>query len=230
MESENSGKIIRYKSEVHAFVNIVEKYFPERTTERMLDLGCGCGLEALTLQNETGIPTIGIDVIQDFDSEALEQIELRGYDGHSIPYPDAYFDGVYSFHVLEHVQNLDRLIAEVSRVLKPGGFAYFGVPNRSRLIAYFGTPGKHFSGKVRQNLIDVKHRLLRKFSNELGAHAGFSEKGLVSRLSGYFSKVLAVTSDYYCAKWQHSKGVLRWLLWIGPQKIIWPSVYVLCVK
>ena len=230
MESDRAAKLIRYRSQIYAFAGIMDTYLSLQRTKRMLDLGCGSGLEALTLQKETGIPTIGIDVIPQFDSEALNQIELRRYDGTSIPFPDAYFDGVYSFHVLEHVENLDQLLMEVHRVLKPGGFAYFGVPNRSRLIAYFGIPGKTFIGKVRQNLIDFRDRLLGKFYNELGAHAGFSEKKLVSRLGDYFSKVRAVTNDYYHVKWQHLKGLLRWLHWSKPNSMIWPSVYVLCVK
>jgi len=192
----------------------------------MLDLGCGSGLETLVLQKKTGIQTIGIDVNSDFDPEASEQVELCRYNGRTIPYPDAYFDGVYSFHVLEHVQNPNQLIREITRILRPGGFAYFGVPNRTRMIAYFGIPGKEFSAKLKQNLIDYWDRLRGRFRNELGAHAGFSENGLLNLLSGFFAKMHPVTSDYYGAKWQYSKKLFN----ILPKRVIWPSVYVLCIK
>ena len=85
---------------------------------------------------------------------------------------------------------LDQLLHEVARVLRPNGFAYFGVPNRSRLIAYFGIPGKSFLKCLNQNAVDYWDRIKGKFNNELGAHAGFSEKGLVTILTNYYSKLL----------------------------------------
>ena len=43
------------------------------------------------------------------------------YDGSTIPYPDSTFDFVFSCNVLEHVAQRDKLLAEIRRVLKPGG-------------------------------------------------------------------------------------------------------------
>jgi SAM-dependent methyltransferase len=51
------------------------------------------------------------------------------YDGKSIPYGDCSFDVVFSSHVLEHAQALDRLLRESSRVLKPGGHAIHILPS-----------------------------------------------------------------------------------------------------
>ena len=229
-QSSKNGKLIRYRSQVNAFANILDKYFFPKQAGRMLDLGCGSGLETLTLQREIGVKTVGIDITNNFDSEISRQVELQSFDGLNIPYPDAYFGGVYSYHVLEHVICFDTLLGEVTRVLKPGGFAYFGVPNKSRLIAYFGTPGKSFFGKFRQNLVDYKDRLLGRFSNELGAHAGFSEKDLARRLAHHFSEIYSVSVDYYQAKLQRKKWPLRWVLHLVPQQMFWPSVYLFCVK
>ena len=49
--------------------------------------------------------------------------------GESLPYGDQRFDLVASIAVLEHVQNVERVVQETFRVLKPGGYAYFEVPN-----------------------------------------------------------------------------------------------------
>ena len=49
--------------------------------------------------------------------------------GEALPYENRRFDLVASIAVLEHVQNVDRVVQETFRVLKPGGYAYFEVPN-----------------------------------------------------------------------------------------------------
>ncbi len=60
-------------------------------------------------------------------------------------YPDARFDIIVGMHVLEHVQHLDTFIAEVRRVLKPRGRAFFIVPCISHWRAVrAGKAWKHF--------------------------------------------------------------------------------------
>ncbi len=49
-------------------------------------------------------------------------------DGHAIPFPDASFDFVVSQAVLEHVRDPRRVVAEMRRVLKPGGWIFVDVP------------------------------------------------------------------------------------------------------
>lgn len=45
--------------------------------------------------------------------------------GESLPYRDGYFDAVISVNALDHVDDFERVAAEMQRVLKPGGGAYF---------------------------------------------------------------------------------------------------------
>jgi SAM-dependent methyltransferase len=49
-------------------------------------------------------------------------------DGHDLPFRDETFDGVISCAVLEHVMYPERVVAEVHRVLKPGGVVYSETP------------------------------------------------------------------------------------------------------
>ena len=71
----------------------------------------------------------------DLDQENLDQISelldepvlhLREDD---IPFPDSYFDCVVSIDVLEHLDQDQFILREISRVLKPGGNAVITVPN-----------------------------------------------------------------------------------------------------
>ena len=49
-------------------------------------------------------------------------------DAHDIPLPDSSVDGVWIQAVLEHVLQPDRVVAEIHRVLKPGGIVYAEIP------------------------------------------------------------------------------------------------------
>ncbi len=51
--------------------------------------------------------------------------------GETLPYADASFDAVVCVDVLEHVQDLDQVLAEVTRVLKPGGLFLYDTINRN---------------------------------------------------------------------------------------------------
>jgi SAM-dependent methyltransferase len=47
-----------------------------------------------------------------------------------LPFRDATFDAVYSMGTIEHFDETERAVEEIARVLKPGGRAIIGVPNR----------------------------------------------------------------------------------------------------
>ena len=58
--------------------------------------------------------------------------------GEALPYADETFDAVVCVHLLEHVASLSRVLAEASRVLRPGGIFLFDTINRG-LLAQFVT-------------------------------------------------------------------------------------------
>jgi SAM-dependent methyltransferase len=58
----------------------------------------------------------------------VDEARTIGPDG-AIPYEDGAFDIVYSDYVLEHVEQPEKFLAEVFRVLKPGGAFHFRTPN-----------------------------------------------------------------------------------------------------
>jgi SAM-dependent methyltransferase len=100
--------------------------------KRVLDLGCnnGYGSEIIS---RTAARVTGVDVSPksiDAARARCPNLEFHLVDGSSLPFPDASFDAIVSFQVVEHVDDTDRYLAEIRRVLVPGGVAIFTTPNR----------------------------------------------------------------------------------------------------
>ena len=100
-----------------------------RQGETILEIGCGGGL--LTRQVAQSVGSAGrafaIDLSDDQLQSArancagLPNVELRIGSVLSLPYSAATFDAVASIQVLEYIENLEDALAEIRRVLKPGG-------------------------------------------------------------------------------------------------------------
>lgn len=97
-------------------------------TPRLLDVGTGTG--ALLQHLERFGEVLAVDV----DTEAVRFSHLRGatnvrlYDGTTLPFEDASFDVVTAFDVIEHVPDDAVVLAEMFRVLRPGGTLMIMVP------------------------------------------------------------------------------------------------------
>lgn len=61
---------------------------------------------------------------------AAAPLGATGADCRRLPFPDAQFDAIYSMGTIEHFDDSDVAVAEMFRVLAPGGRAIIGVPNR----------------------------------------------------------------------------------------------------
>ncbi len=92
---------------------------------RVLDYGCGAGVIVKELRRR-GIEAYGCDVFYeggDCSRAAGEEFGsvILKMEGERIPFEDDFFDFVINNQVMEHVEDLDRVLAEIRRVLKPGG-------------------------------------------------------------------------------------------------------------
>ena len=158
-----------------------------------LDLGCGDGILTDILFKRIGRrpDLVGID------PDPLETGAAKAYDfyrrihtcrGDAIPEPDATFDYVISNSVLEHIPVLEPVIAELARVLKPGGTFFFTVPG----------PGFHanLSGSVipgykhERYLAELDRRLAHfHYQSEAEWHALCDRNGLqVTGVTGYLGQ------------------------------------------
>jgi SAM-dependent methyltransferase len=90
---------------------------------RLLDIACGTG--ALAAQAERrGTEVVGMDFAPGMVAEAARRhpgVEFRAGDAEAIPLPDASVDAVTCSFGMLHMERPDRVLAEVARVLRPGG-------------------------------------------------------------------------------------------------------------
>lgn len=82
----------------------------------MMDFGCGSKPYQSLFEVEK---YIGVDFENPGHPHINEKIDVF-YDGHSIPFEDNHFDSVFSSEVFEHIFNLDEILKEINRVMKPG--------------------------------------------------------------------------------------------------------------
>lgn len=83
----------------------------------MMDFGCG-SKPYKDLFRVTKY--IGVDFHGEGHSHENENIDIF-YDGKTLPFENSYFDTVFSSEVFEHVFNLEEMLREINRVMKPGG-------------------------------------------------------------------------------------------------------------
>jgi SAM-dependent methyltransferase len=100
---------------------------------RVLDLGCRDG--ALTQAYAGGNEIVGVDADREALAEAQKLgIETRWADlDELLPFEDESFDVIVAGELLEHLRDPWRVVAEVHRVLRPGGTFVASVPNAYRL-------------------------------------------------------------------------------------------------
>jgi SAM-dependent methyltransferase len=90
--------------------------------QRVLEVGQGPGELSERIQRELGAEVVAIDVSERMVELARARgVDARVADVQELPFADDHFDLVVAAWVLFHVPDLDRGLAEVARVLRPGG-------------------------------------------------------------------------------------------------------------
>lgn len=88
----------------------------------VLDVGCGTGWFAARVQRELGVDVVAIDQSERMVELArAEGVDARVGDLEQLAFDNASFDLVSAIWMLYHVPDLDRGLAEIARVLRPGG-------------------------------------------------------------------------------------------------------------
>jgi len=133
-------------------------------------------------------------------------------DGACIPFADGIFNSVTSTSVLEHIPDIDPVLKEVARILKPGGKFVFCGPNHR-------FPEKLWGRKILDELgLKGCGKAYSRFFNWISRHAHTDDPEVWQARLESAGFTLAETWDYfppkalYILEWGHPLGMPAWFL------------------
>jgi len=125
-------------AKVRAAIQSVVEQVPQNGTRRLLDLGCGTGF-MIDLVHDLVDEVVGIDVTPAMMAQVANypNVTLYRSAAEHMPFAGAIFDVVSAYSFLDHLDDYRPVLAEASRVLKPGGIFYADL-----------NPNKHFTDNL----------------------------------------------------------------------------------
>ncbi len=120
------------------------------SASKVLEIGCSTGKLVELVQQQGVAESIGIEISPPEVAYALRcQRPIKTTYLQECQFADGYFDIIQAHHVLEHIPNLLDVLAEIQRILKPGGLLYLTVPRYTSWFARSSSwmgwfPEEHF--------------------------------------------------------------------------------------
>lgn len=116
----------------HVKADFINKTF---SPKNFLDVGCAEGWIVSELK-KLNVNAYGIDgslyALSKVEQSVKERVFQVNLNDGKIPFPDGYFDTIFSSHTIEHVHRLDNYLKEVKRVLKEGGKVWIITPDSTK--------------------------------------------------------------------------------------------------
>lgn len=142
------------------FFDLIERALRGQSTNghwerRILEIGCGAG-GMLGPLSRFGRVT-GLDVAHDYLGYCRERghQQVVNGSGYELPFADRTFDVVALFDTIEHIPDDRRVLAEVRRVLRPGGLVFVSVPAYQFLYSQNDRVAHHLRRYTRRQLREV---------------------------------------------------------------------------
>jgi SAM-dependent methyltransferase len=156
--------------------------------------GCGIGMYVRAFREVTP-NVVGLDIEPERVADSRVHSPLVNVAaGEFLPYPNNHFDVILSHEVIEHVQDDALAVAEIARVLKPGGRAIIFCPNR---LYPFETHGHYWRGEYHFGNTPLINYLPNTYRNKLAPHVrAYTGKGLKQLVNGLPVTIINHTQIY----------------------------------
>ena len=157
--------------------------------------GCGLGAYVRGIRRfTTNVYGLDIEVDRVIEGAHHGTANLMAAVCEQLPYADNTFDIVYSHEVLEHVQDDRQACREMSRVLRPGGYAALFVPNR---LYPFETHGVYLRGRYHFGNKPLVNWLPDYWRNRLAPHVrAYTTGQLIGLFDGTPMRLERITQIY----------------------------------
>lgn len=107
--------------------------FVDPAWKSLLDLGSGDGIwtaDCASLVDEVYCVNPGLEALQLLQRRDIKNMFPIVAFGESLPFPNDFFDGVFSIFVIEHLKDPIPMLREIHRILKPSGRLMISTDNR----------------------------------------------------------------------------------------------------
>jgi 2-polyprenyl-6-hydroxyphenyl methylase/3-demethylubiquinone-9 3-methyltransferase len=181
-----------------------DRFVDEWSGKSVLDLGCGGGFVAEELARR-GAHVTGLDpsapllnVARNHAAKSSLKIDYKLGSGEKIPADDASFDVVVCVDVLEHVEDLEQVLSEVRRVLKPDGWFVYDTINRTVFsFLWMIVALEWLSGRIPRGTHDWRKFIRPQEMKSLLVKHGFSSVGQVGlRVARFRLSAFKVTPEF----------------------------------
>jgi SAM-dependent methyltransferase len=197
--------------------------FSNAKGKSVLEIGVGLGADHQRFA-EAGAMLYGIDLTERAVAHARRRLEIFGLtsvlaagDAEELAFEDACFDVVYSWGVIHHSPHTPKAVAEIYRVLKPGGMAKIMIYHRWSLVGYM-LWARYALLRLRpwMTLTDVYARYLESPGTK--AYSVTDAKGLFAAFSAVRIRTVLTHGDLLeSVAGQRHRGVL-----LSLARRIWP--------
>jgi ubiquinone/menaquinone biosynthesis C-methylase UbiE len=103
-------------------VKLIREHLGDLRGKRVLDVGCGKGRFARIFREQEPEAEIwGLDISEEMLRFVPAGIHTRAGSMTELPFADGFFDAAYATESLEHAVEIEKAVAEICRVVKPGG-------------------------------------------------------------------------------------------------------------
>lgn len=137
-------KIFKFPAKHRFLKRTTAKYITKG--KKILEGGCGLGDKVFALNN-AGYDAYGIDYAEQTVKQIKKNwpnLKIQVGDVRQLPFPDNFFDGYWSFGVIEHFYSgCGEILNEMSRVIKPDGYLFITFPAMTKIRKFKAKKGKY---------------------------------------------------------------------------------------
>lgn len=218
------SKNTRYNVEEILKKEIIYEHFDEyvknhiNSNDKILDYGCGPGTFSIKMSKMTNDIVYGVDISENFIDECFRLKNKLNLDNFRpsfiepgiLPFENNTFDVILLFHVIHHLEDIEKNFSEINRVLKKNGKIIIYEPNKlNPLIALI-----HLIDPIERGLLKLGTKkkylqILNKFNMEC---VDFRYSGIIV---GPKSKVLT-----FLSKILNKKLIKNYLGWLNPNLVL----------
>lgn len=161
-----------------------------------VELGCG--------PNKKIEDAISVDIVE------LDGVDIVANINDGLPFEDNSIDEIYSFHFLEHVDDLEFVFKEIHRVLKPNGKTIGTVPHFANPYFYSDPTHHSYFGLYSFSYFDKEQKLFKRkvptfymseffeVSNiKLGFTSPFVGRYAFKKVIGFIANLCTYTKEFY---------------------------------